>query len=106
MRPSLDSQRLCDDLVPIGNPTPPNKHPVELLCACCLTVRQKYQVERSVAFPTEQQYRAAVTEDLRCGMREVVGLAKRLHGDLTECSSTSPAMTFSAFSRAKAHEQH
>src|ERR1035441_2366144 len=80
---NLGNQPLCDDLVPIGNPAQPDKYPVELLCcARCLTVHQKYQVERSVLFPPSYHYRAAMTEDVLAGMRELVELAKSLHGDL------------------------
>jgi hypothetical protein len=81
---NLGSQPLCDDLVPIGNPAQPNKYPLELLCCTrCLTVHQKYQVEKSVLFPRSYHYRAAMTEDVLAGMRELVELSKHLHGDLT-----------------------
>lgn len=79
----LGSQPLCDDLVPIGNSAKPAKYPIELLCCPqCLTVHQKYQVERSVLFPVTYHYRAAMTEDVLAGMRELVDLAGQIYGDL------------------------
>jgi SAM-dependent methyltransferase len=79
---NLGSQPLCDDLVPIGNSARPAKYPIELLCCTrCLTVHQKYQVERSVLFPPSYHYRAAMTEDVLAGMRELVELSRRIHGD-------------------------
>jgi len=81
----LGSQPLCDDLVPIGNCAQPNKYPIELLCCSrCLTVHQKYQVERSVLFPPSYHYRAAMTEDVLAGMRELVELSRRIRGDLND----------------------
>jgi SAM-dependent methyltransferase len=81
----LGSQPLCDDLVQIGHFAQPNKHPIELLCCTrCLTVHQKYQVDRFVLFPPSYHYRAAMTEDVLAGMRELVELSKRIHGNLTD----------------------
>lgn len=81
----LGSQPLCDDLVPIGNSAQPTRYPIELLCCTrCMTVHQKYQVERSVLFPPSYHYRAAMTEDVLAGMRELVELSTRIHGDLTD----------------------
>jgi SAM-dependent methyltransferase len=80
----LGSQPMCDDLVPIGNPAQPQKYPLELLlCPRCLTVHQKYQVEKSVLFPQTYHYRAAMTEDVIAGMADLVDLSKRLYGNLT-----------------------
>ena len=62
----LGSQPLCDDLIPIGNSAQPTPYPIELLlCEKCLTVHQKYQVERTVLFPQTYHYRAAMTEYYR-----------------------------------------
>jgi len=80
---NLGSQPLCDDLVPIGNPAEPTKYPIELLCCPrCLTVHQKYQVERSVLFPVTYHYRAAMTQDVLTGMKELVDFSSRIYGNL------------------------
>jgi SAM-dependent methyltransferase len=79
----LGAQPLCDDLVPIGSSAEVKKYPLELLaCPRCLTVHQKYQVEKKLLFPQTYHYRAAMTEDVLAGMRELVELAGRACGDL------------------------
>lgn len=80
----LGAQPMCDDLVPIGNEAMPATYPIELLaCPTCLTVHQKYQVEKKVLFPATYHYRAAMTKDVLDGMAELVALAEGMRGDLT-----------------------
>jgi SAM-dependent methyltransferase len=74
---------MCDDLVPIGNPSTPLRYPIELLaCPACLTVHQKYQVEKKALFPATYHYRAAMTKDVLDGMADLVVLAGSMRGDL------------------------
>lgn len=80
----LGAQPMCDDLVPIGSTARPKAYPLELLaCPTCLTVHQKYQVEKQLLFPRTYHYRAAMTQDVIAGMRELVDLTARSVGDLT-----------------------
>lgn len=79
----LGLQPMCDDLVPLGDDTMPITYPIELLaCPTCLTVHQRYQVEKKVLFPKTYHYRAAMTKDVLDGMAELVALAKSIRGDL------------------------
>jgi SAM-dependent methyltransferase len=80
---NLGAQPMCDDLVPIGRSERPKRYPLELLaCPHCLTVHQKYQVEKQLLFPETYHYRAAMTEDVLAGMREFVALTGRMCGNL------------------------
>lgn len=79
----LGSQPMCDDLVPIGSSAQAKKYPLELLaCPRCHTVHQKYQVEKQLLFPRTYHYRAAMTEDVLAGIRELADLTIRLSGDV------------------------
>ena len=69
----LGDQPMCDDLVPIGNPAYPAPYPLRLVgCERCITVHQAEQVEKKVLFPQNYHYRAAMTQDVLSGMRELV----------------------------------
>jgi hypothetical protein len=81
----LGAQPMCDDLVPVGNDAMPRTYPIELLaCPTCLTVHQKYQVEKKALFPATYHYRAAMTKDVLDGMAELVVLAEGMRGDLKD----------------------
>lgn len=81
----LGGQPLCDDLIPVGNPAEATRYPVELLaCPTCVTVHQKFQVEKRILFPQTYHYRAAMTQDVLDGMAELVDLAKGRLGDLSD----------------------
>ena len=80
---NLGAQPLCDDLVPIGDTTQPRKYPAELLaCENCLTVHQKYQIRKELLFPNSYHYRAALTNDVVAGMRDLVAVAEVESGGL------------------------
>jgi len=82
---NLGAQPMCDDLVPIGNDARVMKYPLELLgCLRCQTIHQKYQVEKQLLFPRTYHYRAAMTQDVLAGMRELAELAMRICGDLND----------------------
>lgn len=79
----LGAQPMCDDLVPIGSSAQVKRYPLELLaCLRCFTIHQKYQVEKQLLFPRTYHYRAAMTQDVLAGMRELVDLTVRARGDL------------------------
>ena len=81
---NLGSQPMCDDLVPIGNPSMPTAYPIELLgYHKCVTVHQKYQVEKTTLFPRNYHYRAALTKDVLDGMAELVALTAKVVGPLS-----------------------
>ncbi|RYD82915.1 MAG: DUF1698 domain-containing protein [Verrucomicrobiaceae bacterium] len=81
----LGKQPLCDDLIPVGNPAECTLYPVELLaCPTCTTIHQKYQVEKKILFPKSYHYRAAMTQDVLTGMKELVGLATETLGELKD----------------------
>lgn len=74
---------MCDDLVPIGNPAVPQAYPLRLLgCPRCITVHQAVQVEKRLLFPQTYHYRAALTQDVVDGMRELVQAVEQLMGSL------------------------
>ncbi len=69
----LGDQPMCDDLVPIGNDAHPTAYPLRLVgCPHCITIHQAAQVEKRVLFPQTYHYRAALTQDVLSGMRELV----------------------------------
>lgn len=69
----LGDQPMCDDLVPIGSDAVPSRYPLRLVgCAQCITVHQAIQVEKHLLFPSTYHYRAALTQDVLNGMRELV----------------------------------
>src|ERR1051325_8445124 len=79
----LGDQPMCDDLIPIGNNAEPTRYPLQLVaCPNCLTVHQKYQVPKATLFPQTYHYRAAMTEDVLSGMRELVDLVEQNIGNL------------------------
>jgi len=81
----LKGQPLCDDLIPVGNSAQCTRYPVELLaCPTCYTVHQKFQVEKTILFPQTYHYRAAMTQDVIQGMKELVMLAREHVGDLSQ----------------------
>ena len=82
----LGDQPMCDDLVPIGNNMMPISYPLRLVaCPRCITIHQAVQVEKRILFPQTYHYRAALTQDVLDGMRELlelcpdVSLALSLH---------------------------
>jgi len=79
----LGDQPMCDDLVPIGNDARPKNYPLRLAaCPICLTVHQAAQVEKALLFPPTYHYRAAMTQDVIDGMRELVATAREIVGGL------------------------
>ena len=69
----LGDQPMCDDLVPIGNNMMPISYPLRLVaCPRCITIHQAVQVEKRILFPQTYHYRAALTQDVLDGMRELV----------------------------------
>lgn len=79
----LGDQPMCDDLVPIGNDAMPISYPLRLVsCSRCITIHQAVQVEKRILFPQSYHYRAALTQDVLDGMRELVGLMEQQVGSL------------------------
>ena len=79
----LGAQPMCDDLVPLGDARRSQKYPVELLaCENCLTVHQKRQIRKTILFPKSYHYRAAMTQDVIAGMRDLVSVIKEEAGGL------------------------
>lgn len=77
----LGDQPMCDDLVPIGSNAVPHAYPLRLLgCNRCITVHQAVQVEKKLLFPQSYHYRAALTQDVQDGMRELVADVEKLTG--------------------------
>lgn len=75
LEPLLDlgAQPMCDDLVPIGSDRQPQAYPLQLGgCPTCLTVHQLVQVDKTLLFPQDYHYRAALTQDVLDGMAELV----------------------------------
>lgn len=69
----LGAQPMCDDLVPIGDSRVPEKYPLRLIaCTRCLTIHQSVQVDKTILFPQSYHYRAALTQDVINGMRNLV----------------------------------
>jgi SAM-dependent methyltransferase len=80
----LGDQPMCDDLVPIGSNAVPRAYPLRLLgCNRCITVHQAVQVEKHLLFPQTYHYRAALTQDVLDGMRELVTDVAGLVGGLS-----------------------
>lgn len=70
---SLGNQPLCDDLKKIGLNTKNKKYRIELkLCKKCLTINQLHRVNQKTLFPKKYNYRAAITNDVQIGMKELV----------------------------------
>lgn len=70
---SLGNQPLCDDLKKIGSNTKNKKYRIELkLCKKCLTINQLHRVNQKTLFPKKYNYRAAITNDVQIGMKELV----------------------------------
>lgn len=79
----LGDQPMCDDLVPIGSDARPRDYPLRVAaCPQCLTVHQEVQVEKTMLFPRDYHYRAALTQDVLDGMRELVEVASDISGGL------------------------
>ena len=69
----LDSQPLCDDLVPFGDTRQNVKYPTQLsLCPICLTAHQLYPVHKEILFPSSYHYRPRFTQDVITGMNDLV----------------------------------
>ncbi len=69
----LGLHAMCDDLIKIGDNTTTEKYPISILyCNTCKTAHQEYQVPKRVLFPHTYHYRAALTQDVLRGMRELV----------------------------------
>lgn len=74
----LGAQPMCDDLVPIGDSREPERYPLRLLaCTRCLTIHQSVQVDKTLLFPQTYHYRAALTQDVINGMRDLVDFVQR-----------------------------
>ena len=71
----LGDQPMCDDLIPIGNAATATPYPLRLVgCERCVTVHQAVQIKKERLFPQTYHYRAAMTQDVLSGMRELVEL--------------------------------
>lgn len=70
---NLGEQALCDDLIPIGSDMKNVTYPIEIKgCPQCFTFHQAHSVKREVLFPRSYHYRAALTNDVLRGMKELV----------------------------------
>lgn len=79
----LGDQPMCDDLVPIGSDARATDYPLRLVgCRNCITVHQAVQVEKRLLFPQTYHYRAALTQDVLDGMRDLVDTVGQVVGDL------------------------
>ena len=64
---------LCDDLVPVGDPRVPDRHPIEIaFCSICKTAHQSFQVPKQLLFPDTYHYRARHTADVLNGMHQLI----------------------------------
>jgi len=87
LRSALDlgHQPMCDDLVPIGSTIEPKKYKLEILgCETCFTFHQKYQIDKSLLFPSTYHYRARFTQDVLMGMRDLVDNVEQHVGNLKD----------------------
>ncbi len=70
---NLGRQPLCDDLIPIGNPSICEEYPIEILfCEKCCTAHQRFQVSKEELFPISYHYRSRFTQDVLDGMVSLV----------------------------------
>lgn len=80
---NLGAQPMCDDLIPLGDARRPHTYPLELVaCEHCLTVHQKKQIRKMILFPKSYHYRAAMTQDVIAGMRDLVSVIREETGGL------------------------
>ena len=80
---NLGMQPMCNDLIPIGSEEIPRSYPLVILgCDTCFTFHQKFQVEKSLLFPSKYYYRAGLTADVLSGMEELVADILTLTGPL------------------------
>lgn len=69
--------------MPIGSDARPNSYPLKLFgCRRCITVHQAVQVEKQLLFPKTYHYRAAMTQDVLDGMRDLVDTIDEIAGGL------------------------
>ena len=81
----LGSHPLCDDLVPIGNPSIPATYPIDIVfCPTCKTAHQAFQVPKRTLFPNTYHYRARHTADVLNGMRQLVERCEKQVGSLND----------------------
>ena len=81
----LGSHPLCDDLVPIGNPSIPATYPIDIVfCPTCKTAHQAFQVPKQTLFPNTYHYRARHTADVLNGMRQLVERCEKQVGSLND----------------------
>ena len=81
----LGSHPLCDDLVPVGNPSIPATYPIDIVfCPTCKTAHQAFQVPKQTLFPNTYHYRARHTADVLNGMRQLVERCEKQVGSLND----------------------
>lgn len=78
---NLGKQPLCDDLT--KRPNSSNFYNLKIsYCKKCLTVFQKYNIERKVLFPKTYHYRSSNTNDVVEGMKDLVKSTKKFYPTL------------------------
>lgn len=85
LEPVLDlgQQPLCDDLVPINAAQMAARQPLQLMfCSQCLTVHQRFQVEKTRLFPNVYHYRSRMTKNVVDGLRDLVAVTEKFLGSL------------------------
>jgi hypothetical protein len=81
----LGSHPLCDDLVPIGNPSIPATYPIDIVfCPTCKTAHQAFQIPKQTLFPNTYHYGARHTADVLNGMRDLVERIEKQVGSLND----------------------
>jgi SAM-dependent methyltransferase len=79
----LGMHPLCDDLIPFGDPTVCEDFRIEIsLCRECVTCHHIHQVPKRRLFPASYHYRSRMTEDVLCGMKNLVDEVKSQYGSL------------------------
>lgn len=82
---NLGMHPLCDDLLPVGDPSKCKEYPIEILyCNVCCTGLQRFQVPKEELFPKSYHYRSRFTADVLSGMSGLVGSCEDNFGDLNK----------------------
>ena len=69
---------LCDDLVPLSEARSCKEYPIEILyCNRCFTAFQKFEVDKTLLFPSSYHYRARMTGSVLNGMKDLVESAEK-----------------------------